>query len=125
MDKWQALQSFWESFDIPAYDENSVYSGQESPTLPYITYEAATGTIGSEILQTASVWYKSNSWAGISQKAEEIGIGIGYGGKVVPYDGGVMWIKRGQPFAQRMSEPDDDSIRRIVINVEIEYISEN
>ncbi len=125
MNKWQALQAFWEGFGLPAYDENTLYSGDESPTLPYITYEAATGDIGGDIILTASLWYKAISWIGIGNKADEISAAIGYGGKAIPIDGGAMWVKRGQPFAQRMSEPDDDSIRRIILNVEIEFITQN
>ena len=123
MDKWQALQSFWAGYGIPAYDENSVFSGASAPTMPYITYEAATGSIDSDTLLSASLWYRSTSWAQISQKADEIADEIGTGGKIVPYDGGALWVKRGQPFAQRMSEPSDDAVRRIYLNIQIEFLS--
>lgn len=122
MDKWQALQSFWSGYGIPAYDENSVFSGANAPTMPYITYEAAIGDISSDVLLSASLWYKSTSWAAISQKAEEISADI-EGGKVVPYDNGVLWIKKGQPFAQRMSEPSDDKVRRMYLNLEVQFLS--
>lgn len=123
LDKWQALHSFWSGFNIPAYDENSVFSGyDDSPEMPYITYEAAAGSIDSDVLLSASLWYKSTSWADISRKAEEISEQIGLGGKLVPYDGGAIWIRRGQPFAQRMSG-EKDSVRRIYLNISAEYIS--
>lgn len=125
MDKWQALQSFWSDYGIPAYDENSVFSGEKSPNMPYITYEAATGSIDSDVLLSASLWYKSTSWAQISQKADEIAADIGMGGKIVPYDGGAMWIKRGQPFSQRMAESGDDTVRRMYLNISVEFLSDN
>ena len=123
MDKWQALHNFWNSFGIPAYDATSVYSGENSPEPPYITYEAQTGAVGQILSLTASIWYRSTSWKEISQKADEIAehIGVGYG--ILDVDGGYLWIVRGQPFAQRMSDPEDDMIRRMYIIVNAEYLT--
>jgi hypothetical protein len=39
----------------------------------------------------------------------------------MPYDKGVIWFKKGNPFLQRMADPDD-AIRRIVVNIEVEYL---
>ena len=39
-----------------------------------------------------------------------------------PFDGGAIWIKKANPFAQRLAEADDDMVRRIVINCEYEFI---
>lgn len=121
MDKWQALQTFWSSFGLKAYDENTVSA---SAVMPYITYEAATGAIEDNVLLAASLWYRSTSWADISKKADEIAREIGLGGAVVPYDGGALWIKKGAPFSQRMSEPNDDGVRRMYLNIQAEFISE-
>ena len=52
----------------------------------------------------------------------EIGAAIGLGGKIIPFDGGKLWIKRGTPFAQRMSD-ENEQIRRIYLNVEVEYFT--
>lgn len=123
MNKWQAINEFWNSFDIPAYDQNTVYTGENSPQPPYITYEAQTGGIGQVLTLTASIWYRSSSWKEISQKADEIAesIGVGYG--IMDVDGGYLWIVRGQPFAQRMSDPEDDMIRRIYVIVNAEFLT--
>ena len=115
--KWTALNTFWNSFGIPAYDENTVPDGAQ---LPYITYQANTSGFDEKIGLVASVWYRSNSWAEVSIKAQEIEDYIG-GGAGVGYDGGRLWITKELPFAQRMSEPSDDKIRRIVIQVGAEY----
>ena len=116
-DKWTALHTFFNSFGITAYDENTV--PDEAP-LPYITYEASTASLDEKVPIAASIWYRSNSWAEISQKAEEISEAIG-GGYGVKYDGGRLWVTKATPFAQRMAEPSDYLIRRIVLQIGIEY----
>ena len=72
---------------------------------------------------TASLWYRSSSWVNANAKADEISEAIGYGGNVILCDGGNIWIKRGQPFAQRMGDASDKKIKRIIINIEAEYFS--
>lgn len=125
MDKWQALDKFWNSFGLTAYDENSVPTGKTAIPLPYITYQANTDTFDNSVALSASLWYRSSSWGQISQKSDEISNKIGMGGTPVPYDGGVIWVKRANPFSQRMSDPTDDTIRRVFINIEAEFISQD
>ena len=117
-----AFHAFWNSFTIPAYEESTVpnYNGGTA-ALPYITYNAVDGDIDHPMQLTASIWYRDASWEAIENKAAEIREAIGYGGKVVPCLGGAMWIKRGDPFGQRMAEPSDAGIRRIVLTVEVDY----
>ena len=121
MDKYQALHSFWSGFCLVAYDENTVPATAE---MPYITYQAVGDTFDGNVLLSASVWYHSMSWEAISQKVEEISGAIGLGGSMTSYTGGALWVKRSSPFAQRMSDPDKN-IRRILLSVEVEYLSEN
>lgn len=123
MDKAQALHEFWSSFGIKAFDELSAYDKNMSLPDRYITYEVQTANFESPVGLTASLWYHSTSWAEISQKADQIAAYIGYGGKLLPVDGGYIWIKLGSPFARRMSVEDDDSIRRIYINIAVEYLT--
>lgn len=120
MNALQALQAFWGGFGIPAYDENTV---PDDASLPYITYEASEDFFGATLAQSASLWYRSASWADITLKEEQIADFIGRGGRQIAYDGGAFWIKRGQPWAQRMDEPSDSMVRRIVLNIEIEFLS--
>ena len=88
MDEWSALNAFWNSFSIPAYDENTVPDDVE---MPYITYEASIGGFDDSILLSASLYYRSQSWREISQKAKEIwqninsGHGVGYHGVIPIY----------------------------------------
>ena len=120
MTKAQAINSFWNRFGIPAYEMNTVPVDAQ---LPYITYSFVTGSAGEDVSMDASVWYRSTSWTEINAKADEIGAHIGLGGTVLRCDGGAIWIRRGQPFAQSMSDPTDDMIRRKYINITAEYIT--
>ena len=121
MDKAQALDAFWNSFNIPAYDENSV---PEDATFPYITYSEATDSLGNVVTLNASIWDSSTSWATVSLKAEEIAKKIAeYGHYTIKIDTGYLWLVKGNPFAQRMSDPNDDNIKRIYLNVLGEFLT--
>lgn len=123
MDKLQALHHFWSGFDWTAYDAYTVPSEDLNPTMPRITYNTEVSEFGDTMSVSVSLWDKSYTWARITQKAEEIYEAIGPGGTIIRFDSGRIWIKRGSPFYTRMGDPDDQ-IRRILINVDIEYFSE-
>lgn len=123
MNKAQAIHEFWSSFSLKAIDEMSAYDTRMELPDKYITYEVQTANIGEPVALTASLWYRSTSWADISQKADEIAAYIGYGGRVIPVDGGYLWIKLGSPFAQRMAVDHDSSIRRIYINITVDFLT--
>lgn len=116
-DKWVALNTFWNSFGLKAYD---VYTVPDNAQMPYITYEASIGDLDEKIPLLASLWYYSTSWVDIDEKSESISnlIGSGMG---VPYNGGRLWVTKGAPFAQRMDEPGSDFTRRIIMNIEVEF----
>lgn len=118
MNKAQALYSFWSSFGYPAYDANTV---PEDATFPRITYESVTDSFNNTVLLSASIWDRNLSWVRSEEISSDISDIVGDGGLNVAYDGGMIWIRRGTPFAQRLGDPDD-SIRRILINLEAEYI---
>lgn len=119
MDKGQAVQYFWEGFGLPAYDANTVPS---DAVMPYITYEVSTGKLDDTLPLTASLWYHSTSWEDVSRKAAQIAEAIVDMRKPIKIEGGYLWIVQGSPFSQRMSDPDD-SIRRIVLNIQAEFIT--
>lgn len=122
MDKFQALQTFWESFGIPAYDENTLPTGDDAPAFPYITYDAVVSSLGTPVAMSASIWDYGTSWARVTAKMAEIQSAISRGGKVLPIDGGAIWITPGTPFAQRMND-SNDMVRRIFINISAEYLT--
>lgn len=119
MDKAQALSTFWRSFGLEAYDENTVPAAAK---LPYITYEVATSSFDDgDIPLIANLWYYGKSWAEIQQKAEQISQYIGMGGYIHKTDTGYVWFKRRSPFAQRMRD-NDENTRRILLSVSVEFI---
>ena len=120
--KTQALYNFFSGFELPVYEENTVPTGDAKPQLPYITYSAATGDFDNDVQISGSLWYSGYSWADADRKAAEINAALAHGGKLIPYTGGALWIRRGTPFAQHMAD-DDDTIRRIYLNLTAEYLS--
>lgn len=120
MTKAAAIYQFWNSFGLTAYEENTV------PTdayFPYITYQLVTDNFDREIPLTASLWYRSESWTAINAKTDEISQKISRGGKIVACDGGAIWLKRGQPFAQSMGDESDNLIKRKYLNITAEFMT--
>ena len=120
MTKAAAIYQFWNSFGLTAYEENSV---PDDAAFPYITYQLVTDSFDREIPLTASMWYRSGSWTAINAKAEEISQKISRGGKIIPCDGGEIWLKRGQPFAQSMGDESDNLIKRKYLNITAEFMT--
>lgn len=119
MDKGQALHNFWNQF-LPAYDSSSVPDDAE---MPYITYGISFDSLDTPVSMSASLWYKSTSWADISQKAEYIGKHIAeFGFTTMRIDNGYIYITQGHPFAQRL-EDEDDRIKRIILNIDVEFLT--
>ena len=120
MTKAAAIYQFWNSFGLTAYEENTVPTGA---AFPYITYQLVTDSFDREIPLTASLWYRSESWTAINAKTEEISQKISLGGKIISCDGGAIWLKRGQPFAQNMGDESDDLIKRKYLNITAEFMT--
>ena len=120
MTKAAAIYQFWSSFGLPAYEENTVPT---DAAFPYITYQLVTDSFDREVPVTASIWYRSESWTGINAKTEEISQTISRGGKIIPCDGGAIWLKRGKTFAQSMGDESDDLIKRKYLNITAEFMT--
>ena len=120
MTKAAAIYQFWNSFGLTAYEENTV---TDDASFPYITYQLVTDSFDREIPLSASLWYRSESWTAINAKTEEISQKISRGGKIIPCDGGAIWLKRGQPFAQNMGDESDDLIKRKYLNITAEFMT--
>ena len=120
MTKAAAIYKFWSGFGLTAYEENTVPTDAD---FPYITYQLVTDSFDREIPITASLWYRSESWTGINSKTEEISQKISRGGKIISCDGGAIWLKRGQPFAQSMDDESDNLIKRKYLNITAEFMT--
>lgn len=119
MTKEQAYHAFLASFGWATYDENTV---PDDATLPRITYNFSDAEFGDPVAMSVSVWDRSTSWASVTAMKNSIYNAIGLGGKIIRFDGGYIWVKRGQPFSQRMAD-ENDAIRRIYIVLEVEYLT--
>lgn len=122
MDKGQALFNFWSKFGLPAYDENTV---PENTGERYITYNTVFDSVGNVVNLHGSIWdVNTNSWEFVSKKAEEIGKAIEEQYPIsYAIENGRLYIAKGTPFAQRMSDPSSDRVRRIYINLQAEFLT--
>lgn len=125
MDNFAALQTFWGSFGVEAYDEQTYFTEGMAVAYPHITYESVSGTWTSQKLLSGHLWNKSESWTWLKQKAEAIRLAIG-SGVTMQVDEGLIWfrIPETTPFAQALpSGAGDDQIKRILLYVEVEFLT--
>ena len=123
MTKEAALYNFWSMFGIPAYEENAVPTGEGGAEFPYITYQVVTDSFGNDVALTGSVWYRSTSWKEANAKAQEISNVLSRGGVTLACDGGIIWLRRGVPFAQSMGDESDNLIKRKYLNITAEFMT--
>lgn len=133
MNKQQAYNSFWSGFGVLAFEENSVpddetidamiKSGLAPAKFPYITYQVLIDDLGSPVYPTASIWDRSTSWQRADTLANTISARI-QNTNTIKLDNGRVFITKGSPFAQHMSEEADRYIRRVVLNLGIEFLTE-
>jgi hypothetical protein len=116
-----AILAFFGEF-ATAYASDNV---PDSPTYPYLTVEPRVGFFDDgEIPVQVQLWHRTESDAEVNEIARQIGRAIGYGGVTLACDTGWVWIKRGTPFVVPVTIETDDAIKRRLINVSIEYITE-
>lgn len=121
MTKSQALQTFFSSFGMAAYTSTSV---PDDVIFPYLTYDLITGAWGDEQAAiTVNLWFYTESEAIPNAKAEEISKKIGLGGITIPCDDGIIWIKRGSPWCQSLTDETNKTIKRRYINVTAEFLT--
>ena len=122
-----AIYGWLSSFGMPAYTPSSVPS-QDSPLwggFPYLTYDLVLGEWGQpEVNMPVNVWYRTDSEALPNAKVREISQAIGMGGVTLPCDGGMLWVKKGSPWAQAVTvEGEDEKVKRRYININIEFLT--
>lgn len=118
-----AVYQFMSSFGVPAYAESSV---PDEADFPYITYRLVIGDWNDgEVNMTADVWYRTDSEATPNAKVREIGERIGLGGVTLACDNGMLWLKRGRPWAQAVTiDGEDEKVKRRLLNISIETITD-
>ena len=122
MTKGAALQAFFSRF-MDAYAASAV---PDDATLPYLTYELITSAWGGgEVGLTVNMWFRTTSEKEPNAAVDKLSNAIGLGGVQIPCDDGVIWLKRGSPWAQSMTDATDKTIKRRYINVTAEYLTLN
>ena len=122
MTKGAALQSFFDSI-MTSYAASSV---PENATLPYLTYELITSAWdGGEVGLTVNMWFRTTSEKEPNAAVDKLSNAIGLGGVFLHCDDGVIWLKRGSPWAQSLTDETDKTIKRRYINVTAEYLTLN
>lgn len=134
MDKQQAYNAFWGGFGVLAFEENSkpddkaieemIHAGIITSKYPYIAYEVLVDDLGNAVYPTASIYDNNTSWARIDTLANTISEYI-QNMNTVKLDEGRMFITKGSPFAQHMAEDNEPTIKRVVLNLGVEFFTNN
>lgn len=116
-----AIHQFMSGFGMPAYAATATPSGAE---FPYLTYDLVLGGwMQGEVNMPVNLWFRTDSEAVPNAKVREMSEAIGLGGVTVPCDGGMLWLKKGSPWAQSVRvEGEDEKIKRRYVNVNVEYL---
>lgn len=122
MTNQQALYSFYASFGLPAYDESNVPDDADLKE-GYITFQKMDGAFEEPVFPTCSLWHRNTSWRKLESVKNDINDRLKHGGVIIATESGRLWIQRGSPFAQVINE-NDTSIRRIMINLAVEFMTE-
>lgn len=121
MTKSKAIYEFFNSFDIPAYPNTSV---PKDAVMPYITYDYQESDFLSDpVSLSVNVWYRTESESIPNAKVEEISQVISLGGKQIICDTGVIWIRKGSPWSSNIQDADDDTVKRRLLNVTLEFLT--
>ena len=122
MTKGAALHSFFNEI-MPSYAASAV---PDDATLPYLTYELITSAWdGGEVGLTVNMWFRTTSEKEPNAAVDKLSKAIGLGGVFLHCDDGVIWLKRGSPWAQSLTDATDKTIKRRYINVTAEYLTLN
>ena len=122
-----AIYQWLSGFGVPAYMSSSV-PDQDSPLwqgFPYIAYDLTIGNWGGvEVNMPVNLFDRTDSEAKLNAKVRQISEALGIGGVTIPCDGGMLWLKKGSPWAQSLSiEGEDEAVKRRYININIEFLT--
>ena len=68
------------------------------------------------------MWFRTTSEAVPNAAVRVVKGAVPRGGVTLPCDGGMLWVKRGSPFAQALVvEGDEDGMKRRYVNLDVEY----
>ena len=115
-----AIYRWMSSFGIPAYASAAVPHDAE---MPYATYDLVIDDwYGYGTSMEADLWFRTDSEAVPNAKVREVSRAIGAGGVTLPCDGGMLWLKKGSPWAQAVTvDGEDEHVKRRRLNIDIDY----
>jgi hypothetical protein len=133
MNKEQAYSEFWSGFGVLAWEENSmpddetiqslIDAGVAEAKYPYIAYQVIVDDLGHPVFPTASIYDRSTSWKRVDELANVISERI-KNMNTIKLDNGRMFITKGSPFMQHQMESEDMNIRRVILNLGVEFFTE-
>jgi hypothetical protein len=133
MNKEQAYSEFWSGFGVLAWEENSmpddktiqslIDEGVAEAKYPYIAYQVIIDDLGHPVYPTASIYDRSTSWKRADELANDISEAI-QNTNTIKLDNGRMFITKGSPFMQHQLESEDMNIRRVILNLGVEFFTE-
>lgn len=103
--------------------DDLIRAGVAESKYPYIAYQVLADDMGHPVYPTASIYDKSTSWKRIDEVANMISEHI-QTMNTIKLDDGRMFITKGSPFAQHQLESEDLNIRRIILNIGVEFFTE-
>lgn len=109
----KTLYSYFNGFGASAFLENTVPVGTP---FPYITYTLSYQDEYEDNLVQARLWTKSSSMIQVADLTDKIETNIGNGITIKGADGGTIWLKKGSPFAQFITD-DDITLKIVYINI--------
>lgn len=108
------LKTFFGGFGIPAYSETSV---PDDVQLPYITYPIKEPEWRKPTSFYIVLWSRTNGYADVLTKADQITAAIGEGVSLEA-DGGWVVIRPDNPLTQEMKDNEND-IKAVYINLQL------
>lgn len=118
MTKSAALYQFFSGFGLTAYPSTSVPDGAP---FPYLTYTNVVDA-GNSVSLTVNLWYNTESESIPNAKAQELSDAL-EGVTILKCDDGYIWMRRGSPWCQSLTDESDPKIKRRYINVTAEYLT--
>lgn len=115
----KALQSFFASFGLPAYPEESVPA---SAKLPYITYTRPMPEWRSAAALQARIWFWDSSFEAVNVKTDELLKRIGEG-IMIPAGAGFICVRPSSPQAQHMPMPGTPELKVVYLNFQLNNYS--
>lgn len=126
MTKAATIYNFFSQFGLSVYEENSVYSEENVPDFPYLTYENKADFFNQyDTVISFDLWYRSSSWTAINAKSQEISAKISRTGTRILCDDGYILLMRQSPWAQGMGDPSDDMVKRLTHSLKVRFYTNN